>query len=156
MAGKLSFEESASINKPPLCCGLNYKYWEGRMKIFVESIDQGIWDAIENAPFIPNIKKNWSFIKKPWSQWTNEGNEKAKFDCCAKNIITSALDSKEFIRIAKCESTKEMWDTLKATHDSTTELKKSKTRRRRRKNKKRSWCMLHGQKGRWFKQCKFL
>jgi len=58
MAGKLSFEESASINKPPLCCGLNYKYWEGRMKIFVESIDQGIWDAIENAPFIPNIKKN--------------------------------------------------------------------------------------------------
>jgi len=42
MAGKLSFEEGASIYKPPLFCGLNYKYWEARMKIFVESIDQGI------------------------------------------------------------------------------------------------------------------
>jgi len=38
MAGKLSFEEGASIYKPPLFCGLNYKYWEARMKIFVEFI----------------------------------------------------------------------------------------------------------------------
>jgi len=65
MAGKLPFEEGASINKPPLLCGLNYMYWEARMKIFVESIDQGIWDAIENGPFIPKIKKSESFIKKP-------------------------------------------------------------------------------------------
>jgi len=28
MAGKQSFEEGASIHKPPLVCGLNYKYWE--------------------------------------------------------------------------------------------------------------------------------
>jgi len=28
------------------------------MKIFIESIDKGIWDAIENGPFIPNNKKN--------------------------------------------------------------------------------------------------
>jgi len=45
------------------------------MKIFVESIDQGIWDAIENGHFIPKIKKGGSFIKKPWSQWTNEESE---------------------------------------------------------------------------------
>ena len=64
MAGKLPFEESASINKPPLFCGLNYNYWDAIMKIFVESIDQGIWDAIENGLFIPKIKKNGSFIKK--------------------------------------------------------------------------------------------
>ena len=82
------------------------------------------------------LKRIDLLLKKPWSQWTNEESEKAKFDCCAKNIITFALDSKEFFRIAKCESTKEMWDTLKATHEITTELKKSKTRRRRRKNKK--------------------
>ena len=75
MAGKLPFEEGASINKPPQFCGLNYKYWEARMKIFVESIDQGIWDAIENGHFIPKIKKGGSFIKKPWSQWTNEESE---------------------------------------------------------------------------------
>ena len=104
MAGKLPFEEGVSINKPPLFCGLNYKYWEARMKIFVESIDQRIWDAIENGLFIPKTKKGGSFTKKPWSQWTNEESENAKFDCIAKNIITSALDSIEFFRISECES----------------------------------------------------
>jgi len=57
MAGKLSFEEGASFNKPPLFYGLNYKYWEARMKIFVESIDQGIWDSIENGSFIQKLKR---------------------------------------------------------------------------------------------------
>jgi len=100
MAGKLSFEEGASINKPPLFCGLNYKYWEARMKIFVESIDKGIWDAIENGPFIPKIKKNGSFTRKPLSQWTNEECKMAKLDCIAQNIIASTLDFNEFFRIA--------------------------------------------------------
>jgi len=136
MAGKLPFEEGASINKPPLFFCLNYKYWEAGMKIFVESIDQGTWDAIENDPFIPKIKKSESFIKKPWSQWTNEESEKAKFDCIAKNIITFALDSKEFFRISECESAKEICDTLKATHESTTEMKKAKEKKSSYKEKK--------------------
>ena len=57
MAGKLSFEEGASIYKPPLFCGLNYKFWEARMKIFIESIDQRIWDSNENGPYIPKFKR---------------------------------------------------------------------------------------------------
>jgi len=57
MAEKLPFGEGASINKPPLFCGLNYQFWKVRMKIFVESLDKGIWDAIENDHFIPNLKK---------------------------------------------------------------------------------------------------
>jgi len=123
MAEKLSFEEGASINKPPLFCGLYYKYWEVRMKIFVESIDQGIWDLIKNGPFIPKLKKNGSFIKKHWSQWTNEESKMAKLDCTAQNIIASALDSNKFFRISECKSAKEMWDTLKATHGNINESK---------------------------------
>ena len=87
MAGKQSFEEGASIYKPPLFCGLNYKYWEAKMKIFVESIDQGIWDSIENDPFIPKFKKDGSLIAKPWCQWTNDECKMAKLDCTAQNIM---------------------------------------------------------------------
>jgi len=91
------------------------------MKIFVESIDQSIWDAIEIGPFIPKIEKVGSFTRKPWSQWTNEESEKAKFDCIAKNIITSAVNSNEFFRISQCESAKEMLDTLEVIHERTNE-----------------------------------
>jgi len=38
------------------------------MKIFVESLDKGICDAIENGPFIPKLEKDGSSIEKPWSQ----------------------------------------------------------------------------------------
>ena len=78
MAGKQYFEEGGSIYKPPLFFGLNYKYWEAKMKIFVEYIDQGIWDLIENGPYIPKFKNNGSFIEKPWSQWTNDECKMAK------------------------------------------------------------------------------
>ena len=139
MAGKQSFEEGVSIYKPPLFCGLNYKYWEAKMKIFVESIDQGIWDSIENGAYIPKFKKNGSFIAKPWCQWTNDECKMAKLDCSAQNIIASALDTNEFFRVSKCKTAKEMWDTLKAAHGNNEPKEarsKSQARRKRRQNTK--------------------
>ena len=70
MAEKLPFGEGTSINREPLFFGLNYQFWKVRMKIFVESIDMGIWDAIEDGPFIPKVEKYNVSIEKPWSQWT--------------------------------------------------------------------------------------
>jgi len=78
------------------------------MKIFVESLDKGIWDAIENDPFIPKFEKEGVSIEKPWFQWTDAENKKAKFDWISQNIITSALNSDEFFRISQCASAKEM------------------------------------------------
>jgi len=65
MADRLPFGASASINRPPLFCGLNYQFWKMRMKIFVESLDKGIWDAIENCAFVPKFEKDGSSIEKP-------------------------------------------------------------------------------------------
>ena len=89
------------------------------MKIFVESLDRGIWDAIENGPFIPKFENDDVFIEKPWSQWTDAKKKKAKFDCIAKNIVTFVLNSDEFFRVSQCESAKEMWDTLWAERRKT-------------------------------------
>jgi len=58
MADKLPFGEDASINIPLLFYGVNYQLWKIRMKVFVQSTDKGIWDAIENGPFIPKIEKD--------------------------------------------------------------------------------------------------
>jgi len=73
------------------------------MKIFVESIDKGIWDAIKNVPFIPMIENKKEISEKPWSQWTEQKSKKAQYDCIAKNIITFALSSDEFFRVSQCE-----------------------------------------------------
>jgi len=67
MAEQLPFGEGASINRSPLFCGLNYQFWKVKMKIFVKSICKGIWDAIENDPFVPMLEKDKVFFEKPWS-----------------------------------------------------------------------------------------
>ena len=126
MGDRLPFGEGASINRPPLFCGLNYQFWKVRMKIFMESLEKGIWDAIENGPFIPKFEKDGFVIEKPWSQWTDAKSKKAKFDCIAKNIITSALNSDEFFWVSQCKSSKEMWDTLEVTHEGTNEVKRAR------------------------------
>ena len=51
---------------------------------------------------------------------------KAKFDCIAKNIITSALNSDEVFRISQYASAKEMWDTLEVIHEGTTDVKRAR------------------------------
>ena len=92
----------------------------------MESLDKGIWDAIENGHFVPKFEKDGSVIEKPWSQWTDSESKKAKFDCIAKNIITSALNSEEFFRVSQCKLSKEMWDTLEVTHEGTNEVKRAR------------------------------
>ena len=69
-----------------------------------------------------SLKKMDLSLKKPWSQWTDSESKKAKFDCIAKNIITSGLNSDEFFRVSQCKSAKEMWDTLEVIHEGTNEV----------------------------------
>jgi len=100
MANKMPFGEGASVNRPPLFCGVNYQFWKVRMKIFMHSTDKGIWESIENVPFIPQVKRDEVLIDKPSSEWTEAESKRAKFDCIAKNIITFALRCDEFFRVS--------------------------------------------------------
>ncbi|XP_068486725.1 uncharacterized protein [Phaseolus vulgaris] len=124
MADKLPFGKGASINRPPLFCGVNYQFWKVRMKIFVESIDKGIWNAIKYGPFIPMVENEKVIYEKPWSQWTEQESKKVQYDCIAKDIITSALSSDQFFRVFA----KEMWDILKVTHEGTNDMKRARKR----------------------------
>jgi len=106
MAGKFFFGEGASLNKPPLFCGKNYQLWCIRMKFFIESLDKEIWNVISN-----NV-----FMHMPENNSASSKNEINHLDCIAKNVIVSALDSDELLKVSKCISTKEMWDTLEKYH----------------------------------------
>ncbi|XP_068486472.1 uncharacterized protein [Phaseolus vulgaris] len=126
MVDKLPFAEGASINKPPLFCGVNYHFWKVRMKICMHSTDKVIWEVIENGPFIPQVKKDDVFVDKPSSELTDADSKKAKFDWIAKIIITSALSFDEFFRVSQCSSAKEMWDILEVTHEGTNDVKRAR------------------------------
>ncbi|XP_068477197.1 uncharacterized protein [Phaseolus vulgaris] len=122
----MPFEEGASINRPPLFCGVNYQFWKVRMKIFVHSTDKGIWESIENGSFIPQVKRDEVLIDKPSSEWTMAESKRSKFDWISKNIIIYALSYDEFFKVSQCSSAKEMWDILEVTHEGTTDVKRAR------------------------------
>jgi len=96
------------------------------MKIFIESIDHGIWNAIVNGPYIPMSVVNGVFVVKSYDELSEIENKKVQYDCVTKNIITSVLNLDEFFRISQCSSSKEMWDILEVTHEGTNDINRAR------------------------------
>jgi len=96
------------------------------MKIFIESIDHGIWNAIVNDPYIPMSFMNGVPVEKSYEELTDAENKKVQYDCVAKNIITYGLNLDEFFRVSQCSSAEEMWDILVVTREVTTNVKRAK------------------------------
>jgi len=112
------FSEGPSIDRPPLFVGENYLLWKIRMKIFLESIDMGVWDAIVNGPFIPMHTINNVHVEKDFNLWTADENKKVQYDARAKYIIHSALTMEEFYKVSTCKNAKKMWKTLEKAQGS--------------------------------------
>jgi len=123
---KLPFAKDASINRPLMFSGVNYAFWKIRMKIFMGSIDMGIWDVVVNGPFVPmHVVKNET-VKKAWSECSDNEKKKAQYDSLAKNINTSALNMDEFFKVSQCNFAKEMWEILEVTHEGTDDVKRAR------------------------------
>src|ERR1044072_1536791 len=118
--------EGSSINRPPSFTVECYDFWKIRMKIFIESQDMDILNAIESGPFIPTVVVNGEEQLKVIANWTDEDKKKVQYDLKSKNILTSALGMDEFFRVSTCTSAKEIWDTLQVTHEGTEEVKRSR------------------------------
>ena len=73
---KLPFVEGVSINRPPIFSGLNYALGKIRMKIFMKSIDMGIWDVVVNGTFVHMQVVKDETVKNPWSKWSKSEKEK--------------------------------------------------------------------------------
>ena len=87
------------------------------MRIFIESIDRGIWNAIVNRPYVPMHVVDGVSTMKSFDELSDIENKRVQYDCIAKNIITSALNLDEFFRVSQCSFAKEMWDVLEVTHE---------------------------------------
>jgi len=94
------------------------------MKIFLELVDKGVWDAVVNGHFQPVKTVKDKIVPKEFSQWTSDENKRAHYDVRAKNIISFALTLDEFYKVSVGEPTKEMWDVLKVTHEGMDEVKR--------------------------------
>ena len=51
-------DQSQSLNAPPYLDGSNYAFWMVRMRAFLCSIDEAVWDAVEIGWTKPEVAKS--------------------------------------------------------------------------------------------------
>ena len=102
---------------PPLFDGTNYAYWKVRMRDFVQSLDEKVWQAVKLGQTKP---------KEASADWDNAKIKVANFNSKALNALFSAVTNEEFKKISFTKTAKEAWTILQTTYEGTKAVKDSK------------------------------
>ena len=93
-------DRSQSLNAPPYFDGSNYAFWNVRMRAFLCSIDEAIWDAIEIG---------WTKLEVVKSTWDKVALVASNANSKALNAIFCGVSADEFRWISHITVAKEAW-----------------------------------------------
>ncbi|CAM8955162.1 unnamed protein product [Rhodiola kirilowii] len=92
----MDLRERQNITRPPLLEGNKYGYWRVRMKAFLKSHDESVWQAVENGwtpPVTTNAGKVSPLAK---DKWTEIHKNTEAVNSKAMNAIFSGVNGKNF------------------------------------------------------------
>ena len=110
-------DQSQSLNVPPFFYGNNYAFWKVRMRAFLCSIDDTVWDA---------VVAGWTRPKATKSTWDKAALAAANANSKALNAIFCGVSPDEFHRISHITIAKEAWEILETTYEGTKKVKDTK------------------------------
>ena len=96
-------DRGQSLIIPPLFDGINYEYWKVRMKAFLQSLDEKVWQAVEIG---------WTKPKEASANWDEVKIKAVNFNSRALNALFSVVTNEEFKKISSTETAKEAWTIL--------------------------------------------
>ncbi|CAM8972103.1 unnamed protein product [Rhodiola kirilowii] len=123
----MDLREGQNITRPLLLEGNKYGYWRVRIKAFLKSWDESVWEVVEqgwtHSMVIDKAGKAGPLAKILWT----EGQKKTEAaNSKAINAIFSGVDKKNFKMISTCEIVKTAWDILQTAHEGTQKVKISR------------------------------
>jgi hypothetical protein len=101
--------------KSPFFDDTLFDYWKRKMKMYLGSINDKVWDMVENE----------FMILDPTNLTDNDKINK-QCNTMALNIIYNGIDSKMFEQIKDLEKAKEVWVRLEETYKDTSTIKSVK------------------------------
>ena len=110
-------DQSQSLNAPPYFDGSNYAFWKVRMRAFLCSIDESVWDAVDIG---------WTRPKEAKSTWDKAALVASNANSKALNAIFYGVSPNEFHRISHIIVAKEAWEILETTYEGTEKVKDTK------------------------------
>ena len=113
-------DRGQSVIIPHLSDGTNYAYWKVRMKTFLQSLDEKVWQVMEVG---------WTEPKEAPVDQDDAKINAANFNSKVLNALFSAVTNEEFKKISSIEIVKEVWTILQTTFEGTKAVKDSKFQR---------------------------
>ena len=113
-------DRGQSLIIPPLFDGTNYAYWKVRMRAFLQSLDEKVWQAVEIG---------WTKSKEAPADWDDAKIKAANFNNKALNALFSAVTNEKFKKISSTETAKEPWTILQTIYKGAKAVKDSKLQR---------------------------
>ena len=110
-------DQSQSLNAPSYFDGSNYAFWKVRMRAFLCSIDDSVWDAV-------NI--SWTRLEAAKSTWDKAALATLNANRKALHAIFCGVSLDEFHRISHIIITKEAWQILETFYEGTKKVKDTK------------------------------
>ena len=103
-----------SLIIPPLFDGTNYAYWKVRMRDFLQSLDEKVWQVVEIG---------WTKPKEASADWDEAKIKAVNFNNRTLNALFSAVINEEFKKISSTEIAQEAWTILQTTYEGTKVVK---------------------------------
>ena len=110
-------DQSQSLNAPPYFNSSNYAFWKVRMRAFLCSIDESVWDAVDIG---------WTRPEAAKSTWDKAALAASNANSKALTAIFCGVSPNEFHRISHITIAKEAWEILKTTYEGTKKVKDTK------------------------------
>ena len=110
-------DRSQALNAPPFFNESNYAFWKVRMRAFLCSIDESVWDVVEIG---------WTRLEAAKSTWDKAALAAANANSEALNAIFCGISPNEFHRISHASITNEAWQILETTYEDTKKVKDTK------------------------------
>ena len=101
-------EHRYSLVIPPHFNRNNYAYWKVRMKAFLKSIDERVWNSVEYG---------WEKPTTLVSEWQTFQKEADAFNSKAMNAIFNVVSMEEFKRISNVEVAHIAWNILQTVKE---------------------------------------
>ena len=113
-------DRGQSLIIPPLFDGTNYAYWKVRMRAFLQSLDEKVWQAVEIG---------WTKPKEAPADQDDAKIKVANFNSRVLTALFSAVTNQEFKKISLTETAKDAYTILQRTYEGTKAIKDSKLQR---------------------------
>jgi hypothetical protein len=96
---------SIPLGKPPHFDGEDYSFWSHKMRSHLFSLHPSIWEIVENRMHFDKTD-NPVFI-----------NEQIHKNAQATTVLLASLCRDEYNKVSGLDNTKQIWDTLKISHE---------------------------------------